>query len=70
MKERFGLQMVAEPDFNEHLYKFNKITVELDSLELKNEEEDKALLVFVLLPSSFDGIMTTYSYVWKRDLEI
>ena len=54
--------MVAEPDFNQHLYKFNKIIVELDSLELKIEEEDKVLLVFVLLPSSFHGIMTTLMF--------
>ena len=40
-----GLQMMAEVDIHQHLDKFNKITMELDSLEVKIEEEDKALLL-------------------------
>ena len=33
--------------------------MELDSLEARIEEEDKALLMLALLPSSFDNIVTT-----------
>jgi len=33
--------------------------MELDSLEVKIEEEDKALLLLALLPLSFDNIATT-----------
>ena len=34
----FSLQMTEEVDFNQHLDKFNKITMELDSLQIKIEE--------------------------------
>jgi len=37
--------MTEETDFNQHGDEFNKITMELDSLEVKIEEEDKALLL-------------------------
>ena len=60
MKKRlFGLQMTEEVDFNQHLDEFNKITTELDSLEVKIEEKGKALLLLTSLSSSFDNIMTT-----------
>ena len=59
MKKRlFGLQMTEEADFNQHLDEFNKITRELTFLEVKIEEEDKALLLLASLPLSFDNIMT------------
>jgi len=58
-KQLFGLQMMEEVDFNQHLDKFNKITTDLASLEVKIEVEDKALILSASLPSSFDNIMTT-----------
>jgi len=51
--------MTEEADFNQHLDEFNKITMELDSLKVKVEEEDKALLLLASLPLSFDNIVTT-----------
>ena len=51
--------MTEEMDFNQHLDEFNKITMELTSLEVKLEEEDKALLLLPSLPLSFDNIVTT-----------
>ena len=60
MKKRlFGLRIVAEAHFNQHLDEFNKVMMELDSLEVKIEEKDKALLLLASLPSSFDNIVTT-----------
>ena len=61
-KQLFGLQMMEEADFNQHLDEFNKITTELDSLEVKIEEEDKALLLLASLPLSFDNIVTTHFF--------
>ncbi|VFQ74792.1 unnamed protein product [Cuscuta campestris] len=58
-KRLFGLQMAEKANFNGHLDKFNKITTELDSIDVKIEEEDKALLLLASLPSSFDNIVTT-----------
>jgi len=37
--------MTKEADFNQHLDEFKKITMELASLEVKIEEEDKTLLL-------------------------
>ena len=63
LKKRFlGLQMTEEADFNQHLDEFNKIIMELDSLEVKIEEEDKALFLLASLPSSFDNIVTTFLF--------
>ncbi|VFQ71852.1 unnamed protein product [Cuscuta campestris] len=58
-KRLFGLQMAEEANFNGHLDEFNKITTELESIDVKIEEEDKALLLLASLPSSFDNIVTT-----------
>ena len=53
--------MMEEADFNQHLDEFTKITTELDSLDVKIDDEDKGLPLLPSLPLSF---------VWKRDLEI
>ncbi|VFR00763.1 unnamed protein product [Cuscuta campestris] len=58
-KRLFGLHMAEETKFNGHLDEFNKITTELESIDVKIEEEDKALLLLASLPSSFDNIVTT-----------
>jgi len=44
-KRLFGLQMTEEANFNQHLDEFNKIMIEFASLDVKIEEEDKALLL-------------------------
>ena len=51
--------MLEEADFNQYVDEFNKTNMELDSLEVKIEEEDKILLLLALLPSSFANLMTT-----------
>jgi len=38
-KRLFGVQMMEEAYFDQHLDEFNKITIELDSPEVKIEEE-------------------------------
>jgi len=58
-KRLLGLQMTEEADFNQHIDEFNKLMKELDSLEVRIEEEEKALLLLSSLPSSFGKIMTT-----------
>ena len=50
--------MTVEINFNQHLDEFNKVTTKWDSLEVKTEEEDKALLLLASMPSPFDNIMT------------
>jgi len=58
-KPLFGLQMTEEASFNQHLEDLKKITMKLDSLNVKIEEKEKALLLCPSLPSSFDNIMPT-----------
>jgi len=55
----FGPHITEEANFNEHPDEFNKTTMGFDSLEVKIEEKDKALLLLASLPSSFDNIVTT-----------
>jgi len=55
--------MTKEALFNQHLDEFNKITMKLDSVEVKIKEEDKALL---LLPLSFENIMT--SLLFRKEI--
>lgn len=66
-KRLFGLQMMKETDFNQHLNEFNKITIEFASLKVKIEAEDKTLLLLALLPSSFDNIVTTFLFGKETD---
>ena len=61
--------MIEEVDFNQHLDEFNKIMTELDSLEVKIEEEDKTSLLLASLPSSFDNIVTTLLF-GKKSLRL
>ena len=49
--------MTEDADFNQQIDEFKKITTELDSLELKVEQDDKALSLLASLPSTFDNIV-------------
>ena len=46
----------------EHLNFFNKIISELLAVEVKIDEEDKALILLSSLPESYDHIVTTMLY--------
>ena len=52
----------------QHLNVFNRILSDLLALEVKLEEEDKALPLLSSLPSSYDHLMTTIMY-GKETLE-
>jgi len=52
-----------------HLNAFNIILSELLALEVKLEEEDKALLLLSSLPSSYDHLEATIMY-GKESLEL
>ena len=46
----------------EHLNTFNMLNTELSSFEVNNEDEDKALLLLVSLPTHFNYLVTTLMY--------
>jgi len=56
-KRLFSLKMMEEANFNQHLDQFNKTMMELASLVVNIEKEDKALLLLASLPSSFHNIV-------------
>ena len=46
----------------EHLIIFNKVISELLAVDVKIDEEDKALILLSSLPESYDHIVTTMIY--------
>ena len=46
----------------EHLNTFNMLNTQLSSFGVNYEDEDKVLLLLVLLPTSFDHLVTTLMY--------
>ena len=61
-KQLYGLRMKEGTSVLEHLNFFNKVINELLAVDVKIDEEDKALILFSSLPQSFDHIITTMLY--------
>ena len=61
-KQLYSLRMNECTPILQHLKAFNKILSDLLALEVKLEEEDKALLLLSFLPSSYDYLATTIMY--------
>src|SRR5438270_3424082 len=68
-KQLYCLRMKEGTPILQHLNLFNKIVSDLLSLEVKLEEEDKALLLLESLPTSYDHLVTTIMY-GKEALEL
>ena len=68
-KQLYSLQMEEGTDLLEHLNMFNQIVNKLANLEVKIEDEDKALLLLSSLPESYDHLVTTLLYR-KETLEM
>lgn len=58
-KKLYGLKMEEGTQLAVHLDEFNRILTEVLALDVKIEEEDKALLLLASLPTSYDHIVTT-----------
>ena len=58
----YSLRMKKGMPILQHLNTFNRILSDLLALEVKLEEEDKALLLLSSLPSSYDLLATTIMY--------
>src|SRR3954469_16360636 len=68
-KQLYGLRMAEGAPILQHLNDFNKIVSDLLALEVKMEEEDKALILLSSLPPSYDHLVTTILY-GKETLEL
>ena len=64
LKQKFyGLKMQEGSDLVEHVNAFNQLVTDLARLDVKIEDEDKALLLLVSLPPSYEHLVITLSKV-------
>src|SRR3954468_12340257 len=68
-KQPYCFRMAEGTLILQHLNAFNKIVSDLLALEVKMEEEDKALMLLSSLPPSYDHLVTTILY-GKETLEL
>jgi len=68
-KQLYNLRMKEGTPILQHLNIFNRILNDLLALEIKLEEEDKALLLLFSLPSNYDHLATIIMYD-KETLEL
>ena len=67
-KQLYSLHMKEGSDLLEHLNMFNMLNTQLSSLGVNYEDKDKALLLLVLLHTSFDHLVTTLMY--KKEIVV
>ncbi|KAE8691550.1 ABC transporter B family member 18 [Hibiscus syriacus] len=59
LKQRlYGLKMKDEHDLAQHVNAFNQIVSDLARLDVKIEDEDKAMILLCLLPPSYEHMVT------------
>ncbi|KAK8966007.1 hypothetical protein KSP40_PGU019629 [Platanthera guangdongensis] len=61
-KQLYSLRMSEGTQLLNHMNVFNKLVSQLRSMDVKVEEEDRALLLLSSLPRSFDHLVTTMLY--------
>ena len=61
-KQLYSLRMSKGGDLVIYIQKFNQVSSEVISLDVKIDEEDRALLLLCSLPDSYDGLITTLVY--------
>jgi hypothetical protein len=53
----------------DHLNTFNTLIVQLTSMEVKFEDEDKAITLLYLLPESWDNLVTSIRFISTKVLD-
>ena len=61
-KQLYSLRMNEGGDLIAHIQNFNQVCSEVMNLDVKIDEEDRALLLFCSLLGSYDGLITTLVY--------
>jgi len=64
-KQLYELHMKEGKAVLEQVNFFNKVISELLPVDVKIDEENKTLMLFILLPQSYDHIVTTMLYSKK-----
>ena len=67
MKKLFNLKMAAGAAVAKHLNKFNAITNKLSSVEIKFDDEIRALIVLASLPNSWEAMRMAVSNSAGKD---
>lgn len=68
-KDLFGLKMEEDGDLRDHLNRFNGLINQLNNLDEKLKDEDKAVLLLVSLPKKYNTVMTSL-LVGKMKLDL
>ena len=61
-KQLYNLWMPEEQNQVSYIQKFNQVCLDVMSLDVKIDEEDRALLLLCSLPVAYDGLITTLVY--------
>jgi len=69
-QQLYSFKMVESKTVTEQLTEFNKILDDLEIIEVKLEDEDKALLLFCALPRSFESFKDSMLYGKERTVTL
>ena len=58
----FGLKMQDGEDLAEHINVFNQLVADLAKVDVKVDDDDKAIILLCSLPSSYEHLVTTLTY--------
>jgi hypothetical protein len=65
----FGLKMQEGSDLTEHINVFNQLVADLMKVEVKIDDEDRAIILLCSLPRSYEHLVTTLTY-GKEDIKM
>ena len=68
-RQLYSLRMKEGTTITDHLNTFNTLLVQLDSIEVKFDSEDKAVTLLCSLPESWDHFVTSISLSSSETLE-
>ena len=62
MKQRLYTLRMKDGSLNDHINEFNKIILDLNNIDVRIEDEDRALILLCSLPKSYEHLVTTLLY--------
>ncbi|KAA8524416.1 hypothetical protein F0562_010860 [Nyssa sinensis] len=62
----YGLKMINDPDLTQHINTFNQSISDLLRIDVKFDDEDKALMFLTSLPTFYEHLVTTL--FWRKEI--